>query len=237
MGRSKEKASSQHKAHAIALLNQQASPLLRLPGEIRNSIYSLVLGGITIEVGNPCTCGENCTSFDVSIWAHEAPCGSRVHLDLITDILLVSRQVYSETKLLLFKLNKISIFCEDLVSFRRHISRAQWNAIATFKIPQGDVRSSCNCPNCVIGDWVSIGGASAEVGHPGLKCLSAAVGLELVIVEDWCPHTDEHQDGTTHKKEVTELINKSAGNREIKVIFEECPASLGSYEIHSSDDF
>ncbi|KAF3001309.1 hypothetical protein E8E13_005142 [Curvularia kusanoi] len=67
----------------LPMLNSESSPLLRLPGELRNIIYGYVLGGHTF--------GET--------WENKKP------PQHFLASLLVCRQIYNEARMLVFELN------------------------------------------------------------------------------------------------------------------------------------
>jgi hypothetical protein len=99
------------------LHNQHISPLLRLPAEVRNIIYVLVLGNRTYRF-------------------HDAV--SRPHAQLRTNnechvlaLLLVSHQIYAEARLLPYSLNTFSFReCEiSLMPFLAHRHLAHLRAI------------------------------------------------------------------------------------------------------------
>jgi hypothetical protein len=148
-------------------LNQLNSPLLRLPGELRNRIYEYVLGGLTIRnlenvlsaahvVHEPVgleqygarahgTVVPVYASSDVSDepWYRYQPKTVLLHVNLLK----VCRQIYSETHLLPFQLNAFEIHHEKLGHFLGNLTVAQRDAITTFKI--GDTRDI----GAGAGDW------------------------------------------------------------------------------------
>ncbi|KAH7399514.1 hypothetical protein BKA66DRAFT_565585 [Pyrenochaeta sp. MPI-SDFR-AT-0127] len=76
----------------IARQNQRESPLLRLPPEIRNQIFEIVLGGRVFELEGPSCENPNFVERSQHVLA----------------LLAVCRQIYAETSLLPFKLNTFS---------------------------------------------------------------------------------------------------------------------------------
>lgn len=97
--------------------NQRASPLLRLPPEIRNKIFEYACTGANIEMTGPVkgpvryTCGEERMKYppkhlelgEIPIQTDAAPETCAVQLPA------VSRQIYHETSELLYKGNTFSI--------------------------------------------------------------------------------------------------------------------------------
>jgi hypothetical protein len=99
--------------------NATDSPLLRLPGEIRNSIYSYVFGYDTHEFARPFQ-GTQCLPRLVlsSGWPH-------------LDILSVCRQTQRETALLPFELSTFELELPNLNLLRGRISDVQRCAITS----------------------------------------------------------------------------------------------------------
>lgn len=80
----------------------QASPLFRLPAEIRNQIYAYILGGET---------------FNIYCWRRYKPYGFATRIlrkrKFFLALLAVCRQLHSETRLLPFSLNAFSFTSQD----------------------------------------------------------------------------------------------------------------------------
>jgi len=97
------------------LRNQRDSPLLRLPAELRNSIYIYILGGHTVELcyAQRClTCDNRGLSTGAfPIWHHP---GSNLFL------LEASYQIYTETRLLPFSSNVFIGTPKDVANFPKH---------------------------------------------------------------------------------------------------------------------
>lgn len=112
--------------------NQQHSPLLRLPAELRNQIYTLLFSSLPILICfttsyatrpiDPCP-------FPISKprrWSHMHY--SRLRLSLTE----VCRQTYAETRLLPFALNTFTGYPEAMLSaFPGRLYRAQLDSITT----------------------------------------------------------------------------------------------------------
>ncbi|KAF2253549.1 hypothetical protein BU26DRAFT_387494, partial [Trematosphaeria pertusa] len=81
----------------IAKRNQQESPLLQLPPEIRNRIYEYVLGGRTVHITKKPYRPAEGKLLSVS--------GNEKHF---LSFLAVSRRLYAETAVLPYKLNTFS---------------------------------------------------------------------------------------------------------------------------------
>ncbi|KAH3908869.1 hypothetical protein HBH56_164800 [Parastagonospora nodorum] len=88
----------------ISRLNQIHSPLLRLPAELRNSIFAYALGASKIE---RCT-GYSCQVCRKLKILSGSPKYVTCHFEGGLGILSTCRQVYAESKLLPFKLNTVS---------------------------------------------------------------------------------------------------------------------------------
>jgi hypothetical protein len=80
----------------------QASSFLRLPAELRNQIYTYVIGGET---------------FDIYCWRRYTPYGFATRIlrkrRAFLALLAVCRQLYSETRLLPFRLNAFRFKSQD----------------------------------------------------------------------------------------------------------------------------
>ena len=110
--------------------NASVSPFLRLPPEIRLQIYKLVLGGQRLWL--------EFEDYGVKVYCYKSTInGRRQEFDI--SILRLCRQVFTETALLPFALNKFA-FQDDIVrraferSARPGKKRAQKKAIGEFKI-------------------------------------------------------------------------------------------------------
>ena len=141
--------------------NKPGSPLLRLPGELRNKVYSFAVGGFVIMVSNKgsrssifrpnepvkltyrlaiaTTHGtieqsENNTNASGSC-LEAGPSPGVEHVSSIFTIARVCRQVSEETALLQYKENVFSFSTElVLLSFSAMLKSAQRNAINTIPI-------------------------------------------------------------------------------------------------------
>jgi hypothetical protein len=120
--------------------NQQSSPLLRLPAEIRNTIYEYVLGGESWHyltyIGVRLSLKRRLSKDD------ERPEKEPHFLALFK----TCRQLQAETKLLPFKLNLFPTFVKDLLDFLRVLSPSQASVIHTIQamVDHCDSRGSRN---------------------------------------------------------------------------------------------
>jgi hypothetical protein len=111
--------------------NQQESPLLRLPAEIRNAICELVLGGLRLHV--ICVPPRWARSCHVAARDENTQSGFK-ELHKLTALTLVCRQLYAETNILPFKLNSVYIFSDTFHHLATALSDQQRNAISTIRI-------------------------------------------------------------------------------------------------------
>ena len=101
------------------LRNQQVSPLLRLPGELRKSIYEYALGGHVLCLKYEASVQRHGSK--ITVWGTEGvnrpqPCSIAV--------LRACRQLHLETKRLPFSLNVFQGSIEDfLIGIRDHFSQ------------------------------------------------------------------------------------------------------------------
>ncbi|KAH6846211.1 hypothetical protein CC77DRAFT_166788 [Alternaria alternata] len=113
----------------IALRNQAESPLLRLPGEIRNRIYDYVFRAECIVVLEPGTH----TKYICRLYNRGA---ARSYQPLCTLLQsrLVCRQYYAETRLLVFQNNRLCVDIWNLRGLLEMIPKDVQNAISTLCI-------------------------------------------------------------------------------------------------------
>jgi hypothetical protein len=102
----------------------QASSFLRLPAELRNQIYTYILGGET---------------FSVHCWRRYTPFGFATRIlrkrRLFLALLAVSRQLHSETRLLPFRLNVFRFKSQDaFVSWLDKFALDQQEAIQNISL-------------------------------------------------------------------------------------------------------
>ncbi|KAI8939957.1 hypothetical protein NX059_003683 [Plenodomus lindquistii] len=95
---------------ALELRNLHHSPLLRLPGELRNRIYEYVFTGIIQQHPNP-----NGIKFTSKICSPmfkklSTKVDSTQSTARFRGLLLVSRKIYAETRLLAFQMNEFEVF-------------------------------------------------------------------------------------------------------------------------------
>ncbi|KAF2998523.1 hypothetical protein E8E13_004548 [Curvularia kusanoi] len=115
----------------IFLRNQQQSPFLQLPGEIRNRVYEYTLGHQVISYQSIGTWSAE--QGDYHKWGP-----NRLVPGTIAGLLrlpMICRQIYTETKLFVFKLNVFRVKDTNIESFINKLSRTQLLAIKT-----------CGCP-------------------------------------------------------------------------------------------
>jgi hypothetical protein len=97
--------------------NREQSALLRLPGELRNNTYELLLGGLVIRVHDAAVAGTLTKCRLMACKANGVRTTSQQLVDYLApmfalatlcQILFASRQLHTETHDLPFKLNKFS---------------------------------------------------------------------------------------------------------------------------------
>lgn len=106
----------------IAIRNQNQSPILRLPAEIRNKVYKYVLGGRIYRFKDAIDRGR--AVLDTKGERH------------ILGLLLVCHQTYSEASLLPYSLNKFSFreFDISFSPFLDHRTLPQFQAITRIEL-------------------------------------------------------------------------------------------------------
>jgi hypothetical protein len=108
------------------------SPLLRLPGELRNKIYEYAFGGHEVMLKRDIWYAKD----RMYCYAHDSP------LSLWSDLLsrtTICRQIYEETRLLPYALNTVCIdmYVGDHAIYVQELGKSQKSAIRAicFKIP------------------------------------------------------------------------------------------------------
>ncbi|RYO63426.1 hypothetical protein AA0113_g6119 [Alternaria arborescens] len=119
---------SQEEADIIFLRNQEASPLLQLPGEIRNKIYQYALGGHHIYLD------EHQPSFKRLVIRRAE--GKRISKDGLFALGYTCRQTHSESAILLFSLNEFIGYFWSTFEIQRCelFSPSQRNAIRNISV-------------------------------------------------------------------------------------------------------
>ncbi|KAF2831016.1 hypothetical protein CC86DRAFT_281657, partial [Ophiobolus disseminans] len=106
--------------------NQQESPFLRLPGELRNRVYHYALSDVVLSVyrsGTPPTY--------LQVIPHSASAAASKFA--------VCRQVHAETHLLLFQLTTFLVYSDgSFAEFVNHLTDAQRHALAIVQISTQD---------------------------------------------------------------------------------------------------
>ncbi len=105
------------------LRNQHVSPLLRLPAEIRNKIYTLVLSGHSINLS---TFNPNHPTYTLFRKQHTR---QKALLALLTALPSTCRQIRAETKPLPFSLNDFIL----VQGLQKRLNETQFHAVRTLK--------------------------------------------------------------------------------------------------------
>jgi hypothetical protein len=175
--------------------NAQASPLLRLPAELRALIFGHVLGTYDIRLSSLTRNLEIRTSrFDLPLIGD----AQKSFLNLT----LVSRQIYIETAMLPFRLNTW-IFDHDSEMCQKGLAQrllpAQANAIKTAKCRPGTVFHEF---------W-----AGPVASWYGIKTFAHLEGLECLVVAIGCYPLSEEE-----KECMVEKVKEAHGKEGLKVI-------------------
>ncbi|KAE8856550.1 hypothetical protein PTNB73_09815 [Pyrenophora teres f. teres] len=143
---------SKQEVEEIMCLNQKNSPLLRLPAEIRNKIFALALGEMTIYWGlvrqtrnyifrslGTMAMGGKIQNKKCSYCYDRSP-GQVIRLSSLVSLPAVCRQIRTEEYLLPFILNNFEIYLADVISFKTKLNETQRSAITTLRLgPYGEV--------------------------------------------------------------------------------------------------
>lgn len=139
------------------IANQKKSPFLRLPAEIRNKIYTLSLGGNTINIGYETyrtTYEEDkpqmvepifkyrCTVYNATTNPFRKPPLPYINVSsTFTPLNMICRQLYLETAASPYELNTLSFGSNQIMLnfllLERRLSRQQLDAIKQIILPDG----------------------------------------------------------------------------------------------------
>lgn len=219
-------------------LNQRNSPLLRLPGEIRNCIYAYVLGGLIINSPKPLRLYirllRQTSSFESRICTSAYKDGSTNPSQAMSshlDLLYTCRSIFIETSLLPFALNKFEIHSMKLSHFLGGLTTTQKDAITTLKIDHSllMIEYHRDLSRWVINHHfgrVRDGADDLFVYWSGLQELAHMKGLKCVEVGN----TYFAELGVTapvKRETVVAKIRESVGGRNIQVAVDDPPMWLG----------
>jgi hypothetical protein len=218
-------------------LNEDQSPFLRLPGEIRNKIYAPVLGGLIIESkGSARPICKSDAKVHRSLVQVRATESNDISLTLsgLLQLLNVCRQIRMETRLLPFGLNEFQIRPSHLKYFLHGLTKAQRGAISALRIdecvvhhislsidelypPMSPIDAGW-CP-CLDTDW------------RGLRSLRRMTGLKRVILQE-CPSWAIGEVDRARKDIAISWIHKWVDRRDIEVVVEEIEWTGGWWYHH-----
>jgi hypothetical protein len=124
-------------------INQQQSPLLRLPAELRNKIYEYALGGMELHISS-----RSRMSDQFSVVSSD-PSFDNIPLHRLIGLTLVSQQLYAETKLLPFELGTVRTTASTPRAPIKRLSVTQRQAISSIRVDYwyaSDCRFWMFCP-------------------------------------------------------------------------------------------
>lgn len=117
--------------------NQRQSPLLRLPGELRNKIYGYVFSDSVISVWRSSSGPPG--YFNLDTFAGSRDSYSIDPTTRVTDITKTCRQIHAETRLLLFRLVTFQVHSDgSLGALLNALEDSQRDAIATLRMTTQD---------------------------------------------------------------------------------------------------
>ncbi|KAI8939958.1 hypothetical protein NX059_003684 [Plenodomus lindquistii] len=208
-----KKMQDEEQVKSITLLNQETSPLLRIPGELRDLIYTYAFSGSVLEKGVPTDPAHTIVQDEPLLPKLEA------RLPTILGVLGVCRQIYYEARFLLFRLVDLRILDLDSAEddLYQRITATQWDLITTIRLRAAQLRMFCiNCrePFCP-----SIEKELSLLRKNRLEILSHTPGLQRVVLEDWRRRSSVAMD-TEEKDWVASVIRKSVDDRKLEVVFE-----------------
>jgi hypothetical protein len=204
--------------------NQSDSPLLRLSAELRNAIYSLVLGNLVIW---PYHCNKASSKlaytskyYHVKNWSGKALNWiSPQHVRLLA-LTKICRQIYHETSVLAFALNKLDgQLTEAFVAVINSSSTQQRDDIEVVRIGLKETIDHDNMLHFEY--WVAEKNQRLSVYHGGLiMALGKLRGLKRLEVaydkRGWIP-----ADILTKREEIYEQLREIMAGRSVEIVFDE----------------
>ncbi|KAF2831418.1 hypothetical protein CC86DRAFT_366783 [Ophiobolus disseminans] len=179
--------------------NDTTSLLLRLPGEIRNSIYHYIFGNMVMQTHDTCASSGRISSY---LTAHEDHDKSKsVGLRRLRGLLFTRHKVYTETRFLPFQLSIMCIGLYSISALSRCLKGPQRDAIYTFRVAYSTLARN------------SLLYASMSVG---LKSLASFAGIKRVIVT----YSSQWSVPSEKKGALVAGMRKDANKAELEVLFE-----------------
>ncbi|KAF2036006.1 hypothetical protein EK21DRAFT_84386 [Setomelanomma holmii] len=157
------------KRREISTRNQRESPLLRLPSEVRNVIYELVLGGKTFKFKDAVNRGH--ASMVATSERH------------VLGLLYTCHQIYSEASLLPYSLNTFSFreFDVSLEPFLSHRRLAHNRAITSIELVTYQAARMWAAPDGFSEDFKEIEETEVIWRFPNLREIRVIVDLNVSL--------------------------------------------------------
>ncbi|KAH7076473.1 hypothetical protein BKA63DRAFT_283376 [Paraphoma chrysanthemicola] len=235
---------SSHDADGLSARNQREVPLLQLPGELRNKIYTLVLGGLVISSSRHFTSPEQQLGISEDNALHQSLLPAklfkiaafRVEEDHIPTtvsgyiaLLKVCRQIHAETRLLPFELNVFEICSSELSSFLDHLSVAQRDAITTFRAGESKtwidfgtvMEMEINRHYCSTTDSTKY---RLFLPWEDFHNLAKMKGLRRVVIGN---HGFRRAQAEFSDDDIVAKISEYTGDLEVEIVFDEPPIYVG----------
>jgi hypothetical protein len=217
-------------------LNQKESPLLRLPGEIRNMIYEDIFSAFVIHpICEGPTRDAKCTlcmEHREGFWS--------LSLDKAIKASLVCRQYHSETQDLIYKWSEFLISPASLSRFVATLPSAQLKVITKARVTSHDAAKAAEAFST--GEFLRQYFRAPQIYPLGMSYsqelsiifshihLHKLKGLKRVILERWfwqskCDYDPPYVEYVSlkHKRKAYEAIKHCAGNSELEVLWEYLP--------------
>ncbi|KAH7069242.1 hypothetical protein FB567DRAFT_242902 [Paraphoma chrysanthemicola] len=229
---------------ALIARNQREVPLLRLPGELRNKIYALVLGGLVITSSRHFTSPEQQLGWKADNALHQALLPAKplkiaayrdgeehipASMSGYLALLRVCSLIHDETRLLPFEANIFELCPSELSSFIDHLSVAQRDAITTFRAGESK-------------EWIDFGmmmeleinrqyrgttdATKHRMFHPweDLHNLAKMKRLTRVVIGN---HGFRRVQAEFGDYEIVAKISEYTGSLEVEIVFDDLPIYVG----------
>ncbi|KAH7408373.1 hypothetical protein DE146DRAFT_372209 [Phaeosphaeria sp. MPI-PUGE-AT-0046c] len=175
-------------ADSRAARNRLRSPLLRLPGELRNRVYELAMSDTVVSVF-PSVKPHVPYQLHAHLSGHATDYVGALGMSLVTNLSRVCRQIAAETRLLAFQSATFYIHSDgSFISFIDSLSNAKRGAISTIQISTPDAYAGGTLW-CSVKSSVGNDDYSQQIHLDYLEwswhlSLERLTGLKQVVVEE-----------------------------------------------------
>lgn len=208
------------------MCNKLQSPLLRLPGELRNQIYEHALGGLLIQV--------NDITKDPRLRSHLTACrldgsGEVNALFAFSGLTLVSRQLYAETRFMVLRLNEFDVTDKALPVLDIVLNHEKRSEVRTVRLswPLAMMLQFDHRELSRTGGWIGRQGLSEESSNwicAGVSFKAATLGeldaLERIVITGWPDWQERDGEEGEEGEDIFAALRSLAGNQDLKIVVE-----------------